>query len=297
MTTEHSFGGDWTETKLDCLKRYLKSYRIIFTGNRQARHFRTWYVDAFAGTGERSQNHSPVPKVGLFEESYGSEDAKKYRSGSVDIALSLDNPFDKYLFVEKSKSYATQLNEFIKDKHLGVNDRVECVVGDANEKLIKWSNERDWSKERAVVFLDPYGLQVEWNTVQTLGATKGIDLWYLFPLGLGPMRMIPKDGVVPQEWSNRLDSLFGTVEWRDYFFRPPQQSSLFDSPQTLERDVSVETVSAFIKQRLETCFFKAADGMVLYNSKNSPMYLLCFAASNERGSVPALRIAKSILGN
>ena len=36
-------------------------------------------------------------------------------------------------------------------------------------------------------------------------------------------------------------------------------------------------------------------GRVLRNSKDSPLYLLCFAAANEKGSVPAIRIAQSIL--
>jgi three-Cys-motif partner protein len=51
---EHLFGGDWTEVKLARLDKYLKAYRTIFTGNVKARYFKTWYVDAFAGTGSRS---------------------------------------------------------------------------------------------------------------------------------------------------------------------------------------------------------------------------------------------------
>jgi three-Cys-motif partner protein len=56
---DHTFGGDWTEVKLECLKAYLTKYRTIFTANQKARYFRTWYVDAFAGTGSRSVEVSP----------------------------------------------------------------------------------------------------------------------------------------------------------------------------------------------------------------------------------------------
>ncbi len=41
-----------------------------------------------------------------------------------------------------------------------------------------------------MVFLDPYGMQVEWSTIEALAATKAIDLWYLFPLGVGVARLL-----------------------------------------------------------------------------------------------------------
>src|SRR5664280_2415387 len=59
---EHTFGGNWTEEKLGRLDKYLTTYRTIFANNEKAKHFRTWYVDAFAGTGSRSE---PNPSLGL----------------------------------------------------------------------------------------------------------------------------------------------------------------------------------------------------------------------------------------
>jgi hypothetical protein len=50
VITDHVFGGDWTEIKLDCRKKYLPAYRQIFTSNSKARYFNTGYVDAFAAT-------------------------------------------------------------------------------------------------------------------------------------------------------------------------------------------------------------------------------------------------------
>jgi hypothetical protein len=57
---DHKFGGDWTEIKLSRLQKYLKAYRHIFTQNEKARYFKTWYVDAFAGTGSRTQTSTPT---------------------------------------------------------------------------------------------------------------------------------------------------------------------------------------------------------------------------------------------
>ncbi len=296
MATDHQFGGNWTDTKLQCLDNYLRSYRAIMSSNEKAKYFRTWYVDAFAGTGERVDKADRVARASLFDDFYDDEETESYRRGSVDIALSLTSPFDKYLLIEKSASRLAQLRDFLSAKHQRLKDQVSCIEGDANTVLLAWIRERDWRKDRAVVFLDPYGLQVEWSTIQALGATGGVDLWYLFPIGMGPMRMIPSSGFVPEAWGDKLDRLFGTPSWRERFFVPSSQTSLFTSEPQFERAVSETIVSQFVKERLRSAFHSVADGMVLHNSKSSPMYLLCFAASNAKGAGPAMRIARSILG-
>jgi hypothetical protein len=40
------------------------------------------------------------------------------------------------------------------------------------------------------VFLDPFGMQVDWNVIEQLALTKAVDLWLLFPLGTGVMRIM-----------------------------------------------------------------------------------------------------------
>jgi DNA invertase Pin-like site-specific DNA recombinase len=66
--------------------------------------------------------------------------------------------------------------------------------------------------------------------------------------------------------------------------------------ENVERNVSDAAVGDFIRERLATCFdMKVAKTLILRNSKSSPLYYLCFAASNERGAGPALKIANSIL--
>ncbi len=51
----HSFGGDWTSTKLDILGKYLGAYtKALKDKPTSARPFVKAYIDAFAGTGYRS---------------------------------------------------------------------------------------------------------------------------------------------------------------------------------------------------------------------------------------------------
>jgi three-Cys-motif partner protein len=294
---EHKFGGNWTEKKLSRLKGYLNAYRSIFTTNEKARYFKTWYVDAFAGTGSRMTTANPTTDQSFFEDVYEDTETTEYRDGSAKIALALSQPFDHYLFIEKSKGRVGTLKGTIEREHGLLLPRCDFRHGDANDVLKTWCNERDWRKERAVVFLDPYGMQVEWSTIEALAATKAIDFWYLFPLGVGVSRLLKHDGDIDEAWQKRLDLLFGTTEWRAEFYRVNTgQTNLFGENQdTLERDAPVSKIEAFIHARLAATFVKAAKGLILRNSRQSPLYLLCFAAANEKGAPTAIRIAQDIL--
>jgi hypothetical protein len=39
-----------------------------------------------------------------------------------------------------------------------------------------------WHRTRGVIFLDPFGASLEWETLKFIAATKALDVWYLFPL-------------------------------------------------------------------------------------------------------------------
>ena len=218
------------------LAKYLAAYRNIFTSNAKARHFTTWYVDAFAGTGSRVAPENATARLDLADEAYADDESNCYRDGSAKIALGLTSPFDRYLFVEKSKKRISELRGLIQREFPGLEARCELKQGDANAALCAWCKERNWSKERAVVFLDPYGMQVEWSTIQALGATKGVDLWYLFPLGVA--RMLTHDGKMDDSWRKRLTTLFGTADWEERFYRVEVKQDLFGDFQELQRDAT-----------------------------------------------------------
>lgn len=287
---EHVFGGNWTEEKLETLKKYLVAYKSIFDNNPKAQYFTTWYVDAFAGSGSRTP--SATLPGGLQVEMDIDDEAAKFLDGSAKIALSIPSPFHKYLFIEASKKRADALRTMVSEEFPSLSDRVHIQVGDANKVICDWCKDRDWTRERAVVFLDPYGMQVEWNTVETLSQTKGVDLWYLFPM-VG--RLLTHDGKIDDAWSKRLDLLFGTGDWRSRFYQIETQDTLFGPRENLVRDATVSNIQDFIRERLASCFVAVADSRILRNSKASPLFALCFAASNEKGAKPALNIAQHLL--
>ena len=175
--------------------------------------------------------------------------------------------------------------------------RIVIRKGDANTRLLSLVESTDWSKARAVVFLDPYGMQVDWKTIQQLGKTAAVDLWLLFPLGHAVMRLLRKEGEPPAEWQEARDRIFGTHEWYARFYVTEREPGLFEHEIVSTRRIADwQTVGAFMIERLQTAFH-AVDTKpgVLPNSQNVALYLFCFASANPKGAPTALKIARDLL--
>lgn len=290
---EHSFGGNWTDDKLECLRKYLDPYRCIFTQNIKASSLTTIYIDAFAGTGYRTrgEDDNNPNQLPLSQELDG--DTESYIKGSARIALEIKSPFDKYIFIEKNQEFVKEL-EKLRSQYPSVN--IEITPGDANIEIPKLCRAVDWRKTRAVLFLDPYGMAVNWNTIEVIAATHAIDMWLLFPLG-ALNRMLTTDRLPPLSWQNKISAIFGNDDWKSVMYQPDPQLSFFDDMQSDCKNVSFDSLGQYIITRLKSIFpGVASQPLQLCNSKNSPIFLLCFAAGNEKGSSTAIRIANNILG-
>lgn len=280
-------GGAWTQSKLDRLSKYLSAYTTIFHGNERARYFSTYYVDAFAGTGHRT-DPSGDQNPRLFEDS----DTVEFQKGSATIALETLPSFDHFIFIDTNPEFIKELNslkERYRDKDIIIQKE------DCNQYLQRWCKCMDWRKNRAVAFLDPYGAQVEWKTIKSIAATQAIDLWLLFPLGQAVNRMLSRKGPDPS-WSKRLNCLFGTDDWVDEFYRKDPQMGLFDEEPSIEKTASFKSIGDYFVKRLKTVFPSVTNRpLELCNSKNIPIFLLCFASANPKGAKTALKIANYIL--
>lgn len=119
----------------------------------------------------------------------------------------------------------------------------------------------------------------------------------LFPLGIGVSRLLTRSGEIPKGWRTRLDTLLGTSNWYDEFYKVEHNPDLFGNDEERVVKATNETIARYFTDRLKTIF--PANGVaepgVLRNSSNNPLYLLCFAAGNERGARPAVKIATHLL--
>ncbi len=292
MKRIQQFGGDWTEQKLERLRKYLHEYMKIFSKNPKAQWFETIYVDAFAGTGYRTTRKDIRADQVIISELTGDE-AGQFLKGSARIALDIDPSFKRYIFVERDSEHVGELESL---KKQFPQKTIDIVQQDANAFLPQWCRDTDWLKCRAVVFLDPYGMEVEWNTIEAIAQTKAIDLWLLFPLGVAVNRLLTRNEPPSGSWAERLTKIFGTDEWKKAFYTKRREETLFGDMEKTVKEADFDAIGKFFVKRLKTVFSAVAEHpLPLRNSRNVPLYLLCFAAGNTKGANTALKIAQHLL--
>jgi len=294
-----NFGGDWTEDKLGRVGEYLGRYNVALKNQQFSRE----YIDAFAGTGYREVRDDGGGEDLMFPGLVEPE-VQRFLDGSARIALKVDPCFHNFTFIEKDPRKVKELQK-LRDEFPDKPIRIEC--GDANEWVQALCRE-NWNHRRAVLFLDPFGMQVSWQTLEAVARTKCIDLWLLFPLGVAISRLLRRDGDIDEVLCQRLDSVFGDRSWRQAFYKdvPPitrkvVQRSLFgDEDEAEEPDylwkADFSVIEDYFRSRLRTIFAGVAEKSVrLKNSKNVPLYLLFFMAGNEKGAPIAVKIAESTM--
>lgn len=273
----HAFGGAWTERKLSVVRAYLKAYAQALKNQS----FRRIYIDAFAGTGDRTdERRKTLPLLDLPE-------FDAVAKGSARLALEVEPPFHRYVLIEQASHRASELAS-LSSEFSGRN--IEIINDDANSAIAALCKKTDWKNTRGVVFLDPYGLQVTWETLVVIAATRALDVWILFPSGMGLNRLLTKSGDIRQEWQDTLDRSLGTTEWRDAFYSKEEEVDLFEGTRSRKvKDASPAKLEQFYLDRLRTIFPTVMKNCVrLTNSKNQTMYLLSFASASPSPKVKAL---------
>ena len=112
------------------------------------------------------------------------------------------------------------------------------------------------------MFIDPYGIEIEWETFKAVAATKAIDVWYLFSLsGFSA-------GNTPHERHRRPASgrrspansapMHGSVSYTRIWVR-----QISSAEQDKRRTADVKGLERYAKTRLETIFPKVLNPLAL----------------------------------
>lgn len=287
---QHEFGGPWTEEKLDRITKYYQAYTTALKNQP----FRRMYVDAFAGTGYRASKRPGETVRGFFPLPQMTELAK----GSARRALEVEPPFNEYVFIEANEGRFRELRK-LEDEFPARRDRMVFRNEEANAAIVDICRGTDWHSTRAVMFLDPYGMQINWTTIEEIARARHIDLWYLFPVG-AMQRLLQREGKISPKWEAALDRLLGDdAGWRTEFYRTTEEHTLFESVVSKRKVADVGVIEAFVRKRLAQIFRGgvAKNALRLRNSKGSCMFLLFFACGNPTPKAHrlALRIAQHIL--
>lgn len=284
---QRAFAGPHTVEKLNCLEKYLRAYCKVFKNQPR---LRTIYIDAFAGTGE-------IPVAASYGELPLDKEGQAFITGSTRRALELADGFDEYIFIEKKRGNARALENLRSEFP---SKQIEIINSDANSGLRALCAKRDWKIYRAVAFLDPFGSQVEWKTIEAIASTKAIDLWYLFPAGLSVHRQVRrKDGTVHEGHQEALDRILGTQDWRSAFAEEfDSEPDLFEAGRKESRKVvTPESATQFMIKRMKDAFKGGVlDEWLPLGSGRHHMFSLLFAWANPSPNArKAGAIAKAVM--
>ncbi|MUL36832.1 three-Cys-motif partner protein TcmP [Gloeocapsopsis dulcis] len=259
--------GRWSEQKLNLLTKYLQAYSVIMNKQKEKWLRAYYYIDAFAG--------SVRPKA--------KEDEQRYIDGSPLRALQTEPRFDEYWFIDISPQRVERVEKLREDFP-------ECEIkirqGNCNEILcneivphIPYS-----SKTRAFVFLDPYGLQVDWNTIRELANTETCDIFINFSV-MGVTRLLPRDQRPAPHVEEQINKVMGNTDWIEQIYKPPVQLQLnlfADQDPALSREtLKGEWLASLYTEQLRSLVPHVSNPVLMKNSTNSVLYALCLASHNK----------------
>lgn len=287
--------GSWAAEKLVCLEKYLSAYTTIL--RRQSDWCEGYfYVDAFAGAGRaklRDTDDKKQPDTQLLfdisKTTANDDDKNQYIDGSPRVALGIKHPFTHYYFIEKDTERIAQLLDL--QKEFSKTHRISVREGDANVELAKLVDEFGikWRFHRAVVLLDPFGMQVPWETIETLAETDAIEVLVNLPVGMAIQRLLPQSGRISQKQKNMLTRYLGSPEWENVIYE--KTSDLFEDELITKAEKSGERLAKWYQRRLTNVFGFGAKPRLVRNSQGGHLYYLLFAGPNENGA----KIAKDVL--
>ncbi|UPQ76298.1 three-Cys-motif partner protein TcmP [Chryseobacterium nepalense] len=275
----NKFGGNWTENKIEILIEYAKAYLTIMKKYAEQYNWQLLYFDGFAGSGEI---------IGEDENSI---------VGAAKRILEIDQPraFDLYYFVEKEKDFAESLKKTLHQTFSTKKNLIHVANNDCNEKIKSMSRflSGNGKKYKSLAYIDPYGMQVNWESLQTL-KEHSVDVWILVPTGIGLNRLLKNDGEISEAWMTKLEMFLGMTreEILPYFYQESTIYTLFGEVKQIKKENNaIEKAAKLYEERLNKLFKFVSKPYVLKNKNNSIMFHF-FMASDTR---VAVNIANSII--
>lgn len=244
--------GSWGTNKY----KLVALYNELFSTGMKTKWDQRVYIDLFAGPG----------KVRL-------KDSGKVLLGSPLLALSVPDPFDRYIFCEEDPVAMNALQQRVHDSFPKAD--VHFVPGDCNKVIDGIVKKIPKPSRRLRVlsfcFVDPFSLNIHFQTIKKL-ATYIMDFLILLML-MDPMR---NENRYMDTNSERIDRFLGLPDWRER------------CNEAKGSNVSFRTFLAttFAKQMISLGYREdSLKTMVEVRSddKNLPLYYLSFFSKHDLG--------------
>ncbi len=235
--------GSWAETKY----RLIALYDELFATGMKDKWRNRVYVDLYSGAGlARIQNTSIVLK------------------GSPILALTVQHPFDKYIFCEESPELLSALRT--RSKRIAPTADIEYVEGDCDGKIgeicAAIPKASASNKVLSLCCVDPFDFGIRFETLRRLSAFY-IDFLVLLAVGMDANRNY--DHYVDGN-SDKIDVALGNTEWRH---RWKTHVSRSDFRPFLAREFATSMESlGYLPQELHQMVLVRSD------EKNLPLYYI-----------------------
>lgn len=288
------WGGPWTEDKLDAFEKYVKAYLTIMNKHRDKNNWKLIYFDGFAGSGSREEKIDSELKNDLFDANYIIDEENDSYKGAAERVLKIElRGFDFCYFIDKDK----ESNDKLKKKLSIYNDEKKRLVfrsNDANAEIIKLADAMQRNSNlAALVLLDPFGMQIDWDSIKQLTGTR-TDIWILVPTGVIINRLLDRKAELKH--IDLLKKFFGEDETciREYFFEKRVEKTLFGEEEIVVKvNNSIQRIAELYISKLKSIFTHVTpNALVLRNTRNVPIFHFVFASNNES----ARNIASQIIG-
>lgn len=249
--------GRWSEIKLEIINQYISAYSTILANQRM----KYYYIDGFAGAGIHK-----------------SKTTGEIVEGSPLIALKIKPPFDGYYLTEADSQKSIFLSRILQDyaNVQVINDDCNDALPEKIYPLIRYEDYR-----RAFCLLDPYGLELKWNTILKAAETKTIEVLINFPImsiNRNPARRDRKK--VTEKNIEKMNEFWGDNSWRDTLY-PEVEDDLFGYEKKASNE---QIVDAFTKRLRQVAGYKYVSNTIsMKNSKGGIVYYLIFASHNITG--------------
>jgi len=236
--------GPWTEEK----HRLVAYYAAQFSGAMKDKFQRRVYIKLYAGAG-----YSRIRDTG------------RIIPGSPINALSLKDPFDRYIFCEADAEKREALQ--VRVQRHAPNADVKFIPGDcdANVATIADAIPRHsrTNKVLSLCFVDPNDIGIKFTTLRALGEKRMVDFVVLLALYMDALRAEQQYIRNPSKISQLLD----TESWQDRW-RDAKQKGI-DFPHFLAEEFAA---SMKIMGYIPPPFYSMRK--IFYYPKNYPLYAL-----------------------
>lgn len=247
--------GYWSEIKLEIIKKYASAYTNIMSKQSWCKGY--VYIDAFAGAGKHISR-----KTGELVP------------GSPLNALNVEPPFTEYHFIDLDEERADVFNEIAKE-----NPSVHSYHGDCNDILIKdiFPILLYESFRRALCILDPYGLQLKWETIKAAAELKTVDIFINFPImDINRNVLFEDPAKAKPEDIERMNAFWGDESWKQLLYR--KLETLFGDTRHVRIEDYQTLAKEFCKRLKQIGFNDVPEPILMRNVKGGPLYYLCFAS-------------------